>query len=196
MEFMAGFRRMGLAASLVVLACLAACGSSSASSSGTSTSSSPSGSSTSTSAVVANTTLCDLMSKSQVSAVVGGTISMVTKTKMTSGTSTTVNCTFLPASGSGLRIVGQISYLFSSDGRTSYAADQADDTSRGAVLTSISGLGDAAFWDVSPKEPYTMQLSMLKGNILLVMTLLGTNADGSTMLNGAEGLARDALPSL
>jgi hypothetical protein len=41
-----------------------------------------------------------------------------------------------------------------------------------------------------------LQLTALKGDVLLVMTLGGAGANGSMMVNGAIGLANKALPSL
>jgi hypothetical protein len=89
----------------------------------------------------------------------------------------------------------EISYLFTSNGQAAFAANKADDASRGETETTLSGLGDAAFWAISPTHRNTLQLTAQKGNVLLVMTLGGA-ANGSTMVNGAIGLANKALPAL
>jgi hypothetical protein len=200
MRCMARSPRRGLLFVCMAMFAMAACGTTTASTTGTpaatgtaSTSSTTSTTSTtSTSTVTASTALCDLMSLSQVSAVVGATLSMLNRTVTMAGSSTAVNCTYLP---SGVHVAAEISYLFSQNGQASYAADKQDQASRGEQETSISGLGDAAFWAVAAKDKGTLQLSVLKGNVLLIMTLLGTNPDGSSMLNGAIALARQALPS-
>jgi len=135
------------------------------------------------------------MSLSQVGAVVGGTLSTLQRGVTMLNGDTAVNCTYLPLQGSGEHLAGEISYLFSTNGPTSYAADKKDQASRGEHETDLSGLGDAAFWAASAKNPTTLQLSVLKGNVLLIMTLLGASP-AAAMLNGAISLAQLALPSI
>lgn len=198
MRSMTGSQRGMLLLSLAAALFMAACGGSSAATTGTATSSATGTTATPTAAaastVTASTSLCDLMSLSAVSNVVGGTIGSLTRnvTKAADG-STSVNCTYLP---SGVPVDAEISYFFTSNGQAAYAANKADDASRGETESAISGLGDAAFWAVSAAHKNVLQVSVLKANVLLIMTLGGAGADGSTMLNGAEGLARLALPSL
>jgi hypothetical protein len=178
---------------------LAACGTSTASSpgssatSGSSTPPPPPGATAVPTAPV-STTLCSLMSQSQVGTVLGGTISTVQSNKTTANGETSINCTYLP-SGNAVHIAAEISYLFSANGQASYAANKHDDASRQEQETDLSGLGDAAFWAVKSADPNTLQLSVLKGNVLLVMTLLGTGL-ASSMLIGAIALAKSALPSI
>jgi hypothetical protein len=201
MRFMTRSQCGLLLVSLVATLFLAACGGSNAATTGTATATSATGATdtptaAAASTVTASTSLCDLMSKSAVSSVVGGTIGSVNRNKTTAADgSTSVNCTYLPASG-GTPVDAEISYLFTSNGQAAYSANKADDSSRGETETDISGLGDAAFWAVSAAHKNVLQVSVLKGNVLLIMTLGGAGADGSTMLNGAEGLARQALPSI
>ncbi len=201
-----GLLLLALAAALF----LAACGGSSAVTTGTATApaapgatatpTTPGATATPTapaaSTVIASTRLCDLLAVSAVSSVVGGTLgSLQRNVTMATDGSTAVNCTYLP-SGGGVPVDGEISYLFTSNGPSAYAKNTADDAARGETETAISGLGDAAFWAVSGTHKNVLQLSALTGNVLLLMTLGGAGADGSTMLNGAEGLARQALPAL
>jgi len=193
-----GFPLIALAGALLIVLVVAACGSTTTSSGGGggSSTATPATGATVAATVSANTSLCNTMSLQAVGKVVGGTIALLEKGVSTKGADTAVNCTYLPNPVSGQRIVGQISYLFSPSGPAAYAANRADDTTRGETETTLSGLGDAAFWAVAAKDPGTLQLSVLKGNVLLIMTLLGTNPDGSSMLNGAISLARGALPSM
>lgn len=198
MRFMTNSPRGMLLLSLATVLFVAACGTSTASTPTTPTTAStaPTTGATAIPTTAANTSLCDLMPPSQVSGVVGGTISTIERGITKANGNTAVNCTYLPLQGSGTRVAGEISYLFSRNGSASYAANKQDDATRGEQETNLSGLGDAAFWAVAAKNKGTLQLSVLKGNVLLIMTLLGTNPDGSSMLNGAIALARLALPSL
>lgn len=194
-----GFPVIALAGALLIGLVVAACGSTTTSSGGggggSATMTATTGA-TVAATVTANTALCNTMTLQAVGNVVGGTVTILEKGAFTKGTETAVNCTFLPNPASGQRIAGEISYLFSQNGPAAYAANRADDSSRAETETTLSGLGDAAFWAVSARNPGTLQLSVLKGNVLLIMTLLGTNPNGSSMLNGAIGLARGALPSM
>ncbi len=199
MRFTATFPRWLLLTSLPTLLLLSACGGSSAATTatpgpGTATSAATATNGTSPT-VTASTSLCDLMSLAAMSAVLGGTVGNIVRAKTTAADgSTAVNCTYLPSGGA--HVDAEISYLFTSNGATAYAKDKADDASRGEKETDLSGLGDAAFWAISPAHANTLQLTAQKGNVLLVMTLGGAGVDGSTMLSGATNLARQALPSI
>ncbi len=200
MPFITSYQRGMFFILLAVLLSLAACGSTTAAKVSTSTPVSTVSATTATTVTGTNakptTALCNLMSLSQVSGVVGGTLSTLTSTITMSNGNTAVNCTYLPTQGNGAHLAGEISYLFSTNGSTSYAAAKSDQTSRGETETDLSGLGDAAFWAVAAKNVGTLQLTVLKGNVILEMTLLGANPDGSSMLNGAIALAKLALPSI
>lgn len=190
-------RRGMLLLCLAILPLVAACGAATTATGGSSTTP---GAATATVApaatVTASTALCNQMSLSQVGAVVGGTLTILERGVSKKNGNTAVNCTYLPTPGNGERLVGQISYLFSPNGQAAFAANKQDDASRHETETTLNGLGDAAFWAVSASDPGTLQLSVLKGNVLLIMTLLGVNPNGSSMLNGAIGLARLALPAM
>ncbi len=198
MRFLMQSRRVALALALTPILLLAACGAPTSSLTSSpvagATASHATGSTGST--ITANTGLYDLMPFGQVSAVVGATISKVARSITTGNGEKAANCTYLPATGSGTHVAAEISYLFATNGSSAYATNKQDDASRGETETDLSGLGDSAFWAVKASNVGTLQLSVLTGNVLLVMTLLGVNPDGSSMLSGAEGLARQALPSL
>ena len=197
MRFTTNAQRGMLPLSLAVALFVSACSTTTASTLGPSPKTpTVSASATAPTTVTATTALCDLMSLSQVGGVVGGTLTLLERGATTANGNTAVNCTYLPTQGNGERLAGEISYLFSPSGPASYAANKKDDASRGETETDLSGLGDAAFWAVAAKNPNTLQLSVLKGNVLLIMTLLGANPDGSTMLNGTISLAKLALPSI
>ena len=193
MRFMTRLQRGLLVAAAALL--LVACGGPSATTS-TGGPGAPTATTSSSSTVTASTSLCDLLSLGDVSAVVGGTDSSIVRNKTQAADgSMAVTCTYLPGAG-GAHVGAEISYLFTSNGQAAFAANKADDASRGEAETTLSGVGDAAFWATSPTHRNTLQLTAQKGNVLLVMTLGGAGANGSTMVNGAIGLANKALPSL
>lgn len=193
MRFVTSSQRGLLLVSLVGLLVIAACGTSTTASTTSSPSSASATTGTGATTITASTSLCKLLSLSQVGAVLGGTVTTLNSNITTSGAFKAVNCTYL---GPAQRLDAEISYEFSPNGQASYAADKKDDASRGETETNLTGLGDAAFWAVAGRLPHTLQVSVLKGNVLMLMTLGGLNPDGSTMLNGAIGLANAALPSI
>src|SRR5689334_9591509 len=99
MRFMTRSQRGWLPLAAAALLLLAACGGPSATTS-TGGPGAPTATTASSSTVSASTSLCDLLSLGDVSAVVGGTDSSIARNKTTAADgSTSVNCTYLPGAG-------------------------------------------------------------------------------------------------
>jgi hypothetical protein len=144
----------------------------------------------------ADTSLCNIISVAEFSQAVGGgvTSEKTGKTTLPSGT-VLVSCAYLPSRlpGSG----GGIFFAVTSDGPTYYAQVKQQEIDAGLTsLNELSGVGDAAWWGTDKTAADTLNLDMLKGNVVVGISMNGTAADGSTYLPGAVQMAKEIASQL
>lgn len=184
-------RRFALATGLlcVVLAALTACSTGGSTSAGSGTA--PGNTTQSPTLPKADTSLCNLISAQEFSAVIKGPIGSVHGTLGTVSGFQEVNCTYKSPTQGGPG--GAITYLFTNDGAAYFAKVQQGDQSVYNNETVVNGLGDAAFWGTQTGSPDAFEITIRKGNVVVNILMDGSAPDGSVYLSGAEQIAKEII---
>jgi len=171
-----------------LLATLAACSSGGGTSSG-------GVSPTSVGDAKADTSLCNIITTKEFFAAIGVSGGTEKKSTQTVNGDKIVNCLYKPSVS--VRSSSAINFVFTSDGAAYFSKMKQNEQGILGNENGLSDLGDEAFWGTAaPIAADAFQLNVRKGNVIVVIEMDGTAADGGVYLSSAKQFAQTILTHL
>ena len=141
------------------------------------------------SATKQDTSLCRLISAKEYFGVLKAPVGSIRGRSATIAGNPTVTCYYRPPKMPGAG--GSITYIFPSNAAAYYALLQQDDKNNLNKVTTLTGVGDAAYWGTQVNSDDALELTMRKGKVIVGLLFDGTADDGSVYLAGAEQVAKE-----
>jgi len=141
------------------------------------------------SAAQQDTSLCHLISAKEYFGVLKAPVGSVKGQAATIAGNRMVTCYYRPPSMPGAG--GSITYIFPANAAAYYAQLLQEDKSTLNKETTLTGVGDAAYWGTQVNSDDAFELTMRKGKVIVGLLLDGKAPDGSVYLSGAVQLAKE-----